>query len=149
MKPKFTTEFLEAVVREAAEELTLRAEEAGAWCTFIDTKALVTQKAGSHHSWHAICQATFLGRRRSGMEDHVLQLQGAAQSGEKARNPETTRRPRCLRSLKVLISTIWAVCTASQLCVPSTVGPLGNPLEEPNVCMEQQLRISSAGRSEA
>ena len=83
MKPKFTTEFLEAVVREAAEELTLRAEEAGAWCTFIDTKALVTQKAGSHHSWHAICQATFQGRRRSGMEDHVQQLQGAAQSGEK------------------------------------------------------------------
>ena len=45
VKPKFTTEFLEAVVREAAEELTLRAEEAGAWCTFIDTQACGTQKS--------------------------------------------------------------------------------------------------------
>ena len=47
VKPKFTTEFLEAVVREAAEELTLRAEEAGALCTFIDTKACGTQKLGA------------------------------------------------------------------------------------------------------
>ena len=89
MKPKFTTEFLEAVVREAAEELTLRAEEAGAWCTFIDTKACWTQKHWGHKKLGATTRGTPSARllskgvEGSGMEDHVQQLQGAAQSGEK------------------------------------------------------------------
>ena len=36
-KPKFTTDFPEAVVREGADELTLRPEEEGMLRTFIDT----------------------------------------------------------------------------------------------------------------
>ena len=36
VKPKFTTDFPEAVVREGADRLTLRAEE-GMWRTFIET----------------------------------------------------------------------------------------------------------------
>ena len=37
VKPKFTTDFPDAVTREGADELTLRAEEAGMLRTFMDT----------------------------------------------------------------------------------------------------------------
>ena len=37
VKPKFTTDFLEAVVREGADELTLRTEAEGMLRTFTDT----------------------------------------------------------------------------------------------------------------
>ena len=37
VKPKFTTDFPEAVVREGADGLTLRADEEGALRTLIDT----------------------------------------------------------------------------------------------------------------
>ena len=37
VRPKFTTDFLEAMVREGADELTLRAEEERMLRTFIDT----------------------------------------------------------------------------------------------------------------
>ena len=55
LKPKFTTDFPEAVVREAADELALRADEEGALRTW-------ETKDGSHclwmrTDWHAICQA--------------------------------------------------------------------------------------------
>ena len=40
VKPKLTTDFSEAVVREGADELTPRAEEEGALRIFIDTKDL-------------------------------------------------------------------------------------------------------------
>ena len=47
-----------SVVREATEELTLRAEEAGAWCTFIDTKACWTQKHVGHKKLKATTRGT-------------------------------------------------------------------------------------------
>ena len=37
VKPKFTTDFPEAVVREGADELTLRTEEDGMLRTFLET----------------------------------------------------------------------------------------------------------------
>ena len=40
VKAKFKTDFPEAVVREGADELTLRAEEEGAARTFIDTTSV-------------------------------------------------------------------------------------------------------------
>ena len=55
VKPKFTTDFPDAVVREGADVLTLRADEEGALRTW-------ETKNGSHRlwmrtGWHAICQA--------------------------------------------------------------------------------------------
>ena len=38
VKPKFTTDFLEAVMRDGADELTLRAEEEGMLRNVIDTE---------------------------------------------------------------------------------------------------------------
>ena len=81
VKPKFTKDFLETVVREGA--LTLLADEEGALRTFIDTTKVGDKRWGPplvDEDWHAICQA--IRGRGSGMEDHVLQLPGAAQSGE-------------------------------------------------------------------
>ena len=47
VKPKFTTDFPEAVVREGADELTLRADEEGALRTFIVTTNVVNKKVGA------------------------------------------------------------------------------------------------------
>ena len=51
VKPKFTTDFLEAVVREGSDELTLRADGEGALRTFIDTTNVGDKRDGSHRSW--------------------------------------------------------------------------------------------------
>ena len=48
--PKFTTDLSEAVVRDGADELTLRADEEGALRTFIDPRRRKT-KDGGHRSW--------------------------------------------------------------------------------------------------
>ena len=47
VKPKFTTDFPEYVVREGADELTVRADEDGALRTFIDTPQCGEQKMGA------------------------------------------------------------------------------------------------------
>ena len=44
VKPKFTTHFLEAVVREGTDELTLRREEESVLRTFVDTTKSGRQK---------------------------------------------------------------------------------------------------------
>ena len=60
VKPKFTADFLEAVVREGADELTLRAEE-GTLRTFSLRPRMWETVDGSpllvDEDWHAICQA--------------------------------------------------------------------------------------------
>ena len=59
-KPKFTTDFPGAVIREGADELTLRAKEEGARRTFIDTSKMEKQRWGPllvDADWHAVCQA--------------------------------------------------------------------------------------------
>ena len=67
MKPKFTTDFPDAVVREGADELTLRATlraEGGVLRTFSDTTDVGDSRWGSplvDEDWHAICQAIFQG----------------------------------------------------------------------------------------
>ena len=66
VKPKFTTDFPEAVVREGADELTLRTEEEGILHTFIDTTDVGDRRCGPQlvgGDWHAICQAIFQGSR--------------------------------------------------------------------------------------
>ena len=84
VKPKFTTDFPEAVVREGADQLRLRAEKEGMLHTFIDTTDVGESRRGPPLvgvDWHAICQAIFQGRRLR-MGDHEQQLEGAAQSGQ-------------------------------------------------------------------
>ena len=51
VKPKFTTDFPGAVVREGADELTLRAHEEGAVRSFIDTTNVGDKKDGGHRLW--------------------------------------------------------------------------------------------------
>ena len=41
VKPTSTADFFQAVVREGSDELTLRSEEKGMLCTFIDTEIVV------------------------------------------------------------------------------------------------------------
>ena len=57
VKPKFTTDFPEAVVQEGVEELTLRlrADEEGALCTFIDTTDAGDSRLGGHRSCMRTC----------------------------------------------------------------------------------------------
>ena len=47
VKPEFTTDFPGAVIREGADELTLRAHEEGVMRTFIDTANVGDQKMGA------------------------------------------------------------------------------------------------------
>ena len=59
-KPQFREVFPEAVIREGADELTLRAEEVGSRRTFIDTKHIELERWGPplvDSDWHAFCQA--------------------------------------------------------------------------------------------
>ena len=135
-KPKFTTEFPEALVREAAEELTSRA-----------------QKNGSHHSWMrtGTPSARLFSRCVEGAEWKTMyhtQFSGTAQSGEKQEILKT-RRPRCFGPLeeakdkkgKFLRS---GQCAQNPNMIPRKVGPLGNSLEEPNVCFGR--RAEAHGR---
>ena len=70
------------------------------------------------------------------MGDHVLPLQGAAPSGDKARNLEKTRRPKALWSLKrskrqgTLVNALRSAEDSNK--TPSKVGSLGKPLQKPD-----------------
>ena len=73
VKPKFTTDFREAVVREGADELTLRKEEEGMLRTFIDTTNVGDsgwRPPFMDEDWDATCQVIYNG------------VEGAAQSGQ-------------------------------------------------------------------
>ena len=64
VKLKFTGDFPEAVIREGADELTLRAEEVGVRRTFIDTAKRADRRRGpplADAHWRALCQATYQG----------------------------------------------------------------------------------------
>ena len=102
VKPKFTTEFPEAVVREGAVELTLRADEEGAVRTFIDTTNVGDKKRwGSplvDEDWHAICQAIYGGVEVAEWETtccKYVQLHTAA----KCKKSGEIKKAQTLRSL--------------------------------------------------
>ena len=62
MKPKFTSPG--AVIRESADELTLRAHEEGVLRTFMDTTNVGDQRwepPPDNVDWHALCQTFFQG----------------------------------------------------------------------------------------
>ena len=75
VKPKFTTDFPEAVVREGADELALRADEEGALRTW-ETKD-GTHRLWMRTDWHAICQAK--RRRESGIGDQICRTEPSGQ----------------------------------------------------------------------
>ena len=60
-KPKFTTAFLEAVVRDGAHELTLRRGQEGTQRTFNRTTKRWRPPLGDEDIWHATCHAIFKG----------------------------------------------------------------------------------------
>ena len=63
MKPKFTTYFPDAAVREGADELALRAAE-GVLRSFMDTTNVGDKRwepALADGDWHAICLAIYKG----------------------------------------------------------------------------------------
>ena len=62
VKPRFTADFPEAVKREGAEEITLRAEAVGSSRTFIDTAHVERWRPPLVDAdWHAFCQAIYQG----------------------------------------------------------------------------------------
>ena len=64
VRPKFTEDFPEAVVREGADELTLRAEGEGVRRNFMDTTNVEDHRWGPplvDADGHAICQAIYQG----------------------------------------------------------------------------------------
>ena len=89
--PKFTTDFPGAVIREGADELTLRVHEESALRTFMDTSTVGDQR------WGASASRRGLARR---VGSHVLPLQGNAPGGEKARNLEKTKKAKVLWTMK-------------------------------------------------
>ena len=63
-KPQFSEAFPEAVIREGADELTLRAEEVRSLRTLIGTKHIELERWGPplvDADWHAFCQAIYKG----------------------------------------------------------------------------------------
>ena len=74
----------EAVIREGAGELTLRAEEVGSLRTFIDTTHVELERWGPplvDADWHASCQVLYKGIEGQGWEalyDHCKELYRAA-----------------------------------------------------------------------
>ena len=96
-----------SVVREGAEELTLRREKESALRTSIDSTDVGDSKREPplvNEDWHAMCQATFQGVE--GPEWDRGQKNKISRFGQRAADP---------------------------IKIPSTAGSLGNPLEEPNV----------------
>ena len=140
--PKFTTDFPEAVAREGSDELTLRADEEGALRIFIDTTNVGDKKRWEpplvDGDWHAICQAIFQGVEGSQWETvfyKYVELHKAAKFKKILRKQEgqgalvfarrKRQRNKCLRS---------GQCAEDSNKIPSEVGPLGNPPEEPDSC---------------
>ena len=101
-KPKFTTDFPEALVQEGADELTLRPEEEGMLRTFIDTTEVGDSRWGPplvDEDWHAICQAIFQGVEGSGWEivcHNCKELHKAV----KCKKSRENKKARALWSLK-------------------------------------------------
>ena len=61
-KPQFSEAFPEAAIREGADELTLRAEQAGSLRTFIDTKHIELERWGPPLvDWHAFLSGYLQG----------------------------------------------------------------------------------------
>ena len=143
VKPKFT-DFPEVVVREGADELTRR-RQGGALRTSIGTTNVVdigwVPPLVNEDSRFPRC-------RGIGMGDHVLQIQGVAPCGQMLKiwrkqegqgtlvfGRRKGQRNVCLRC---------GQCAVDPNKIPSKVGSLGNPLEEPDVCSGRRTETCRA-----
>ena len=148
-KPEFTADFLGSVVRERADELTLRAEEEGMLRTFIDTTDVGDNRWGPplvDGDWNTICQA--ISKMGIRMGSRVLQLRGAAQSGKMKKKPErkqegqgTLVRDRSDGQRNIFSRSGQRATDPNK--IPSAAGSLCNPPEEPN-CLRR--RAETHGR---
>ena len=132
VNPNFIADFLEAVVQEGADELTLRAEEEGMLRTFIDTTNVGDKRWKSPHvdeNWHATCQAIFQGVEGSDWE--TMYYNWKLPEAVKCKKSAENRKVMALWSLKFLRSVQRAEDSNK---IPSNFGSLCNPLEEPDGC---------------
>ena len=81
-KPQFSEAFPQAIIREGADELTLRAEEVGSVRAFIDTKHIELERWGPPQvdaDWRAFCQVIY-----NGIEGQELETLYYRRRGHKA-----------------------------------------------------------------
>ena len=144
VKPKFTTDFPEAVVREGAAQLRLRAEQEGILHTFIDTTDVGDRRWGPPlvgGDWHAICQAIFQGVEGSEWETMNY---NCTRSCRKRSNVVNLEENKVDQGTLVLERSRWRrnrfflrfrPRATDPNKIPCTAGSLGTPPEEPNGCL--------------
>ena len=112
--------FSQAVVREGADELTLRREEEGVLRTFIDTTDTTTR------DWRAI----------EGSDWETITSTRSCTKRSNVRNLEKNKEAFCTlteaKDKGILFR--FGQRAADSNTIPSTVGSLGNPLVEPDGC---------------
>ena len=77
-KPQFNEDFPDAVIREGADELILRAKEVGSLRTFIGTNQVELERWGPplvDANWHAFCQECGISRNEKFLES-ISSLRG-------------------------------------------------------------------------
>ena len=80
-KPQFSDAYPEAVIREGADELTLRAEDVGSLGTFVDTTNIELMVASVGRCELARLSSSHLQRNRRTRMGNVVLLQGFASGG--------------------------------------------------------------------
>ena len=97
LKPKFTTDFAEVVVREGADELTVRREDEGMLRSVIDTTNVGDSRVGPllvDEDWRAVCQSTKASRDRDGRT--------CATSTWRCTNRSTSKKPGVNKKARTL-----------------------------------------------
>ena len=99
---RFIADFPEAVIREGAEELTLRVEEVGSRRTFIDSTHVEAERWGAplvDADWH-VCLSSHVPRNRwTRMGNHLLLFQGSA-SAVRKKKLAASQKAKALWSMK-------------------------------------------------
>ena len=146
VKPNFTTDYYRAMAREGADEPTLRAEEEGMLRTFIDTTDVGDDREPPlvNEGCRAICQAIFQGVEGSEwvtMYNNHKELHKSVKckkSGEDKKAKALLVKEKDTRQRKR---------SSHSKMIPSEVGLLGNPLEEPDGCFGRRIvQSNNVGR---
>ena len=120
MTPKFT-----AIIREGADELTLRAEEEGVRYTFIDTTNVEDQQWGPplvDADWHAFGQAMYQGIEGQEWEatyHHHKELHQAVRT----KKPGDNQKAKALWAVKAAKKTEKKNCMAQFIKTNSRKNP--------------------------
>ena len=97
LKPRFTTDFPGAVIRQGAGELTSCAHAEGALCSLIDTTNVVNKRCEANARGSGLARhlpGHVPGGRGIKMGDHVGTSMWICTKRPTVRNPEETRSPR-------------------------------------------------------